>query len=373
MHYANWAVEEIKKSHTVFIYGAGTVGKEVYYCLTDKAYNVKIDGFMVSNVNENPEIYLGQPVISIEDGKKYDNPLILVAVIEKFKDEILKSLDHAGYSNILELTFESDLWSELRGNFLINYFEEKEEKYLTLEEELEKCSKKGNAEELQIYMAKCHRDKKVNVNSGAFYGEIPIQVGAGLTDQIIAEVRDNMGEQHISDKNPLYCELTASYWAWHNSKSKYVGLCHYRRHFELNFEQASLLVESDIDVVLTIPILNFPSVRDMYYKDHCKEDWNIMLEAIEKLKPNYLETAYAMQEGIYYYGYNMLIARKEIFDDYCEWLFTILDYCEEHCSVKADRYQNRFLGFLGERLLSIYFMHNREKYKIVHAKKKFIS
>lgn len=373
MHYANWAVEQIKKSNNVFIYGAGTVGKEVYFCLSEKPYNVKIDGFMVSDVSTNPKMYLGQPVISIEDGEKYDNPLILVAVIEKFKDEIMKSLAQAGYNNILELTFESDLWSELRGNFLINFFAERGKKYLTLEDELGKCSKKGNAEELRIYMAKCHRDKIINVDSSAFYGEIPIQVGAELTDQIIAEVRDNMGEQNISVKNPLYCELTATYWAWHNSKSKYVGVCHYRRHFELSFEQASLLIGSNIDVVLTIPILNFPSVKDTYYKDHCKEDWNIMLEAIEKLKPNYLETAYTLQESNYYYGYNMLIAKKEIFDDYCEWLFSILNYCERHCSVKEDKYQNRFLGFLGERLLSIYFVHNEEKYKIVHAKKKFIS
>ena len=48
-----------------------------------------------------------------------------------------------------------------------------------------------------------------------------------LQDNMIG---DNTGD-HISAKNPNYCELTALYWAWKNLDVDYVGLMHYRRVF----------------------------------------------------------------------------------------------------------------------------------------------
>lgn len=59
-------------------------------------------------------------------------------------------------------------------------------------------------------------------------GYISLQVGNG---ESFTKYRDNIGE-NISEKNPLYCELTGLYWAWKNWKeSDYVGLVHYRRYF----------------------------------------------------------------------------------------------------------------------------------------------
>jgi hypothetical protein len=204
-----------------------------------------------------------------------------------------------------------------------------------------------------------------------------IQAGAELTDKrVVSEdgVCDNIGD-NISEKNPRYCELTALYWIWKHATADYIGLCHYRRHFMLNEEQLKLLSEQhcDVDVVLTTPIVNFPSVRAIYEHDHIIEDWDIMMEAISELAPDYLESAHEIEVGIFYCGYNMLIARKIIFDDYCRWLFPILKYCEEHCLKKEDRYQGRYIGFLAERLLTIYFWHNWERYRIVFVNKEFIS
>ena len=129
---------------------------------------------------------------------------------------------------------------------------------------------------------------------------------------------------------------------------------------------------SDIDVILTIPILNFPHVRAVYDNDHIAADWDIMLEAIEKLAPDYRSAADMVQHGQHYSGYNMFVAKKHILNSYCEWLFPILVYCEQNCREKKDIYQKRYIGFLAERLLSIYFTRHAGDYKIVYARKHFV-
>ena len=59
----------------------------------------------------------------------------------------------------------------------------------------------------------------------------------------------------------------------------------------------------------------------------------------------------------------MFIARKEILEKYCEWLFPILQFCEEKIGSKSDSYQNRYIGFLAERLLTVFLEYHKE-YKV---------
>lgn len=373
MYYAKDVVKQLENSEQIVIYGARIVAREVANCLIGAPYHLSINVFMVSDMENNPESIMGIKVMDIAEGKKYyQNALILVAVMEKYLDEIMENLKNNGFTNIIPLCFESDLWSDLRGNYYRELRTSQGREYNTVEEELEKVTDKESdvADDVHIYMAKCHLDKMTRGDFSKYDWEIPIQVGAALTEQKICEVCDNQGD-NISLKNREYCELTALYWIWKNDSAKYAGLCHYRRHFCLNKSELRKLSSSGIDVILTIPILNFPNVREAYSHDHLEEDWDTMLEAVEKLQPQYRETADKLQNGVFYYGYNMFIARKEVLDEYCEFLFPILKYCEEKCGKKEDKYQNRYIGFLAERLLSIFFLHNENKYKIVHARKEF--
>lgn len=368
-YYEKELSERILHAKSIVIYGARIVANEVANCLMRKPYCRSIEAFMVSEKKGNPDKLLGRPVITVDEGReRFGGSLIIVAVLERYMDEISATLEREGFEDVLYLGFESDSWSGIRGNCFRHESIMKTGRYLTLEEELARASE--SPAEVHIYTAKCDLDRELK-NKRAYPWEIPIQVGAVLAGRIVSDVRDDRGE-NISAKNRQFCELTALYWIWKNDRSDYAGLCHYRRHFELSEEEIRRLGGSDIDVAVTIPILNFPSVRDMYKNDHCIEDWDIMLDILRRLHPDYYETALKVQDGNYYYAYNMILARKKILDSYCKWLFPILDLCEARCGQKSDRYQARFIGFLAERLLTVYFVHNSSKWKLVHVRKNYL-
>ncbi|MCI9568511.1 MAG: DUF4422 domain-containing protein [Lachnospiraceae bacterium] len=381
IYYAAETVDAMRQSQSLVIFGAGLVAYEVACCLKGEPYKLKIDCFLVSSHEGNPLEILGIPVVSLEEAefKVGKEAWIIVAVMGKHMPSICETLHCYGYPRILPLAFESDLWSLIQGNYYGTLREKSGKVYKMLEKELPKelpANPEGDANwsadrtSIRVYSARCHVDRELKENLSRYDWEIPVQVGAALTEKQICEIRDDQGE-HISYKNGQYCELTALYWIWKNDRSDYAGLCHYRRHFEVNRKILERLARSDIDVVLTIPILNFPSVGDVYRYDHSGEDWDVMMQAVHVLEPDYEETALKLQNGNFYYGYNMLIARKKILDAYCEWLFPILQYCEKYCGKKDGGYQGRYIGFLAERLMGIYFLHHEKEYKIVHVRKHF--
>ncbi|WP_160559605.1 DUF4422 domain-containing protein [Parablautia muri] len=362
MLYKEELITELIKEGEVVIYGAGVMGKALKVCLKDAPYNLSVTSFLVRSMEGNPDEIEGIPVLDLEHAAGYKEKKILVALHEKHIKEAMKELRDKGFSRLIPISFDSDIWSNIRGNWLYNNQAENGLTYIDLNEALEN--------ELHVYVVHSIADRTLKEESKLRSFEIPIQVGAALTDIEMFPVRDCVGE-NISDKNPQYCELTALYWIWKHDKSKYVGLSHYRRKFDISEEQARKLLNSDIDIVATVPVLNMAGIRQQYCSDHEEKDWDIMLEAIKSIHPEYMSTADKVQNGIYYYAYNMFITRKEILDDYCKWLFPILSYCEEKIGIKTDSYQNRYIGFLAERLLTIYFTHNRQ-YKLAIACKHFM-
>ena len=59
----------------------------------------------------------------------------------------------------------------------------------------------------------------------------------------------------------------------------------------------------------------------------------------------------------------MFVASKEVTDDYCTWLFSILENVEKQIKISTNPYQERVLGFMSERLLNVYVEHNQLKVK----------
>ena len=201
---------------------------------------------------------------------------------------------------------------------------------------------------------------------------LPVHVGAeGKKD--IGYTKDNTGD-NISTKNPFFCELTGLYWAWKNLDSDYIGLAHYRRHFGLS-KRKYKKVEDTLDHVLTRKqakeILKdydviVPKKRRYYIENlynHYKhtlyvEQLEETRDIIEKKYPKYLKEFDRLHKRTSAHMFNMFIMKKEILDDYCNWLFDILFELEKRIDVsKYDQFHARFFGRVSELLLDIKRFH----------------
>ena len=79
---------------------------------------------------------------------------------------------------------------------------------------------------------------------------VPIEVGAYNKEKFL-KVTDNTLD-NISEKNPHFCELTATYWILKNDKSDIVGLTHYRRYFfrKHTNKMSEVLKKKEIEAIL---------------------------------------------------------------------------------------------------------------------------
>lgn len=211
---------------------------------------------------------------------------------------------------------------------------------------------------------------------------IPILVGKAAGnrgDEGLFSVDDNQGES-ISDKNPFYCELTATYWIWKNIKADYVGLFHYRRY--LNFVDdvtkefagtpdilqkygiskpnlAKIFASYDVVVPRACDVKKAaPSLYEYYKSAHIASDMDKVLDIIGSLYPAQRQIAEkCWKEASTFYVCNIIIAKKQIFDEYARWLFSILFELEKQIGKdvpKRDSYQQRVYGFLAERMTGIF-------------------
>ena len=68
----------------------------------------------------------------------------------------------------------------------------------------------------------------------------------------------------------------------------------------------------------------------------------------------------------------MVIFKKNVMEDFYSWLFPILFAVEDKTAVISDKYQNRYPGFMSERLMSFFFYDRRDKYRVVYSDKTFL-
>ncbi|MCM1493695.1 MAG: DUF4422 domain-containing protein [Muribaculaceae bacterium] len=213
-----------------------------------------------------------------------------------------------------------------------------------------------NKSATRIYMM---THKAFDVPEDAMY--VPVYVGsagasAGEASALFGYMRDDSGD-NISDQNCYFSELTGMYWVWKNQKDiENVGICHYRRYL-LNAqgymftepEIISLLEEYDILTTKNLQ-LNVPYAEGFAFHHkpvYLEETGRVLYERY----PLYYESfRQLVQEKHTYFG-NMLICKKELYDEYCGWLFDILFEVQRRVPVvESDSYHRRIFGFLSEFL-----------------------
>jgi len=202
---------------------------------------------------------------------------------------------------------------------------------------------------------------------------LPVHVGA-VGKESIGYQRDDEGE-NISEKNPYFCELTGLYWAVKNLDADYIGLVHYRRHFSnakhLKTEEEkfkNVLSAEEIDQLLNEADIILPKKRNYYIEnlyDHYKHTMfvkplDIAGEIITKKYPDYSAEFEKLKTRRSAHMFNMCIMKREILEEYCDWLFGILFELEKRVdSSEYSDFHKRFYGRISELLLDVYINTNK--------------
>ncbi len=194
---------------------------------------------------------------------------------------------------------------------------------------------------------------------------IPLHVGRAISEDL-GYPGDNAGD-NISDRNRSWCELTGIYWLWKNISCDIIGICHYRRYFVVDedFIRREKIEDilSDHDVIVgNSNNTEFGSLREHYSEMHYWKDMSVCRDVLLEKYPEY-ENAFelSMDANLFTIG-NMMICSKQIYDEYCEWLFDILFETEKRLDTEGyDPFQARVMGYLSERLLRIWLLYNSYK------------
>lgn len=196
----------------------------------------------------------------------------------------------------------------------------------------------------------------------------PLQVGAALAEERFPGfARDDEGE-NISDRNRAYCELTGQFWAWKNVPADWYGLFHYRRYLypdpdarrpyviqrepdpdALGYNRFAALIER-YDMILPKGEDMWLPVRAHYGQAHRAADLARMEEIVRQMHPEMADAMEVYLSGTKQYFGNIFIMGRDVFQDYCGWLFPLLAAYDAEVPDRPPRTD----GYLAERLLGEY-------------------
>lgn len=358
--------QDIKFTQRVYIFGAQSRGKTIREYLQFLHPKTEVLAFLVDSAEGNETEIDKIPVWRLDTAGKLDcSCSVFIAAKGIYHNAIRERLEQKGMRDIIPVTATVD-------NFFRNEYVRK--LYLLENRDFTKITdlsvQKTNA---IIYMVKSIFDKLLQVQYICPEYEKAIQAGAALTDKrLSADTLTDCEGDNISSKNRQYCELTALYWIWKNSREDIIGLSHYRRHFILPDKWQEIMVSNQIDAILPVPTCVYPSIEKNYKERHDPSDWDYLMEYLKEHRPEDYELSKKVFSGNLYLPCNMFIMHREVLDNLCRWLFPILDAVTANGGVKQDAYLNRYPGFISERLITLYFYRNRFRYRIAYADKNFI-
>ena len=222
---------------------------------------------------------------------------------------------------------------------------------------------------------------------------IPVQVNCAANGHFKGEDEryafDDTGD-NISVKNPYYCELTALYWGWKNRPCDYMGLVHYRRYLKgsakgaqaasgkqdagkkwsciLSGKEAGKLLDdlAGQGTFVILPRKRYYMIETLYSHyahSHHEADLTAAAGVIHEYYPDYTEAFTRVMKRTSSHMFNMCIMRRDILDDYCSWLFEVLERIEERLDISGyTDFDKRVFGRLSELLLDVWISKNGVSY-----------
>lgn len=177
--------------------------------------------------------------------------------------------------------------------------------------------------------------------------------------------------KNISEYNERINEVTGLYWIWKNTKSKYVGMSHYRRFLmdgdkRIGKEKIhQLLVEDGNDIIMSRIGLGWS-----VYRNICMASGEglsgmvhgILREAIQAKQPKYVEAFDEVMSGNEMYLCNIFISSRKVMNAYCRWLFSFLLPVVDLVNVAGGTfYERRVCGYFCEALWTVWLKQQKLK------------
>lgn len=213
----------------------------------------------------------------------------------------------------------------------------------------------------------------------------PIFTGE-VNTKLVTEALQDSTVMNISSKSQIYGELSSYYWVWRNFKqnSEYIGFCQFYHFMDVNSnsevfapfnliyldefaelfknytEDKVLNFAQGYDVVVPAQIPLNTSLYEQYLRNHKKDDIDLALDTIKKLYPQYTESVDKAMAANSMFPLGNFIMKKQVFNDFCEWLFNVLDVLEKRINwSEYGKYRDIVSSvFISERFLNIWLEYN---------------
>ena len=237
---------------------------------------------------------------------------------------------------------------------------------------------KGESEEAEHKRIYIVTNKKCMLPQSRLYQ--PIWAGKGANEE--GYLDDRLGES-ISNLYPIIGENTAIYWLWKHSQDDIIGINLQNKYLMRNdifIDRGNLIDSKTIDdimqsfeMILPKPML-YPNVtlkeqlKSAVSNEAFETGWEVMVESIKKNQPDYLETFESVMAGHLFFPHNIFIMKKEIMNDYCEWLFSfLLEPAYKIDATDYDPQSRQILELFAEKMLTVWLTKNPHKVKIMNA------
>lgn len=409
----------------MIIYGAGLNAQEYFRWLGRQGRAGEVSCFAVTKRDRHPENLMGKPLLSIAEAvRRFPEARIVVVLQEKFHGEVRELLQGMGkeaedYIGLRRMTallgdegirllseaFPDMEVSRKPGDYSMLYLRSREDPWKVFEfyPMAQVPPTASDLEGMRRTMVRGFEELVGVYGQGSFVAEVPgAAVSAEMCGKLFLAVACSAkdaplpggkplpdyvrpvlggavyyeGERregwsyddegaHVSQWNGLLSELSVFHWLWKKDvPSDYVGLCHYRRHFDLTEGLLGEIGRGGVDVILTRPRLTLPDVRTYFSElpltSMGREEYAGMMEALWEQDGDMAEYAERLFAGNIHFPDNLVIARKEIYEDYASWMFGIL----ETMGLGKRDFPPRSLGYIGELLTTLYFAYHYREYRV---------